>query len=170
MKQKFLQMSLMMLLAIFVMPSKAMAINVTGGASATIIKALAIEEDSSFKLNFGEIVPGSAGGTVEIGPDGSKNSTSVTHISSNSSEGRFNITGQPDTSYSIAFSQTEVTLINEDSETMEVNSFLSVPSVDDGGQLDAQGDSVISVGATLDIAAGQAIGIYTGTYGITVNY
>jgi hypothetical protein len=51
---------------------------------------------------------------------------------------------------------------------MIVNTFVSDPATT--GALDGSGNGIVLVGATLNVVTGQATGLYTGTFNVTVAY
>jgi len=58
--------------------------------------------------------------------------------------------------------------INSGANTMTVGMFTSNPS--GAGTLSAGGNQTLSVGATLNVGAGQATGTYSGIFSVTVTY
>ncbi|MDP4291281.1 MAG: DUF4402 domain-containing protein, partial [Bacteroidota bacterium] len=57
-------------------------------------------------------------------------------------------------------------IISNGSNNMTINAFTSDPS--GNGVLDGSGSQIINVGATLNVKAGQATGLYTSGTGFTV--
>ncbi|MDA0902159.1 MAG: DUF4402 domain-containing protein [Proteobacteria bacterium] len=135
-------------------------------ASAEVVAALAITGGDGgaggAALNFGTIENGAAG-DVTISPAGSV-STSLVHLGGHSAAG-FKVVGRPGISYSVA-SISNTTLSGPSGSTpMVVKNFV----VDGVETLVPTGDN-FSVGATIEVAAGQLEGTYTGTYTVTVTY
>jgi hypothetical protein len=135
-------------------------------ANATIISPITIEAGSA--LSFGDIIAGA--GTVTIATDGTRtngyqafsgNQTGTVAAAS------FDITGQGAYTYAITLPTSDVTLNDGDSGEMVVNNFVSTP--DGTGEL-VDGASTVSVGATLNVTAGQTTGVYAGSFDVTVAY
>jgi hypothetical protein len=125
-------------------------------------------------LNFGRIVPETAGGTVKISPQGERTSTgSITLMDDAFSAGRFTVAGMPSSLVSIVLPQTPQRLVlSSGISEVTVDEFTSDVPV--GGQVVRQNDgkAEISIGATLYIANGMSnpAGYYTGTYEVVFMY
>lgn len=125
-------------------------------------------------LNFGRIVPETAGGTVRITPQGERTSTgSITLMDDAYSAGRFTIAGMPSSLVSIVLPQTPQRLVlSSGVSEVTVDEFTSDVPV--GGQVVRQNDgkAEISIGATLYIGNGltNPAGYYTGTYEVVFMY
>src|SRR4051794_35399549 len=85
----------------------------TADASAKIVSAITIS--SSRALNFGSIAPG-AGGTVSIeatsAGDRSKTGADLTYTNAATSSAKFTVSGEGNSSYSIAVTNPTVSLIS----------------------------------------------------------
>lgn len=136
-------------------------------AYATIIAPITIT--NTIDLNFGDIIDGT--GTVVLATDSGRTASyqafSGTQVGTVSAAS-FNITGQASYTYEITLPTTDVTITETGSDTMVVNNFVSNPATT--GTLDGSGSGVVLVGATLNVVAGQATGLYTGTFNVTVAY
>ena len=139
-------------------------------AFATIIAPITITKSAD--LNFGDVIDGT--GTVTLDTAGARTSDYQAFAGSQIgtvSAASFAITGQGTYTYAITVPTTDVTLTAVGEATMIVNAF--VASSSDGlgltGTLSSGTDNVI-VGATLNVIAGQEIGLYTGTFDVTVAY
>lgn len=125
-------------------------------------------------LNFGRIVPETAGGTVRITPQGERTSSgSITLMDDAYSAGRFTIAGMPSSLVSIVLPQTPQRLVlSSGVSEVTVDEFTSDVPV--GGQVVRQSDgkAEISIGATLYIGNGltNPDGYYTGTYEVVFMY
>jgi len=163
---------LVSLVALFAISSITVNAQVTATAStsATIITPIAIEK--TVDMNFGNVaVSPDDAGTVVLSTEGTRSKTGgvtlpVTTGTFTSAE--FNVTGETDATYSISLPAAEISLSNG-TETMTVGNFISSPTTT--GVLTG-GAQTITVGATLNVAAGQASGIYTNDSDlfVTVNY
>ena len=87
---------------------------------------------------------------------------------------RFNITGDPSTTYSITHSGSAALTSGPSSMALTKFSDLTaanaVAGVANAGVLSAAGTQSLYVGGTLVVAAAQAPGVYTGTVVATVEY
>ena len=141
------------------------------GAFAEIIAPIAIAHNVD--MNFGSIVP-SAGGTVALPA-----SASPTRVATGPTLGdpddvaaaEFTVTGEPGKTYAITLpGNADVALDGPAlSDPMTVTNFISSPTVAAGGLLTA-GTQTLYVGATLNVAADQAAGVYDGDFDVTVTY
>lgn len=150
----------------------AHAATANANASATVIAPLAIAAASD--LAFGSFAPG-AGGSVTISTSGARSASGVLLLTSSASAARFNITGQPNATYTITHGGTPV-LTNAASDTMALAKFsdLTAGNATSGnvaaGTLGAAGTQSLYVGGTLTVAAAQPAGVYTGDVIATVEY
>jgi hypothetical protein len=130
----------------------------TAKTSATIITPISIEKAGD--LEFGNVVPTSATGTVVIATDGTRTFTGGALAFANSTgspaAAQFTVTGAIDATYSITLNNTSFTVTNG-SETMLVDNIVTTPTPN--GQLTG-GSQTVSVGATLNVLANQAPGVY----------
>ncbi len=142
----------------------------TANATATIITPISITNVAD--LNFGNIVAGTGAGTVTVATTGTRTSTGdVILPSANAVQGtvnaaQFKVTGLADATYAITL-PTSIYISETGGETMTVDNFTSNPS--GTGSL-AGGTQTLSVGARLNVGAGQVAGDYTGTFNVTVAY
>ncbi|HYR27817.1 MAG TPA: DUF4402 domain-containing protein [Thermoanaerobaculia bacterium] len=140
----------------------------TANATARVVTPIAIAKLTD--LNFGSLIASPAAGTVTIDPAGTRTSGGgVTLLNSPYSAATFNVTGEPLTAYTITLPNA-IPIVHtvNNAFTMVVNTFASNPS--GTGTLSALGAQQLNVGATLQVAAGQASGLYTGTFDVTVAY
>ena len=143
----------------------------TATATATIVSPISILNAGD--MNFGNIMSSPGGGTVQLSTAGVRTPAGVTlpAITGTVSAAHFNVTGDPNLTYSIAITGTPVT-VTSGANTMSVNAFVSNPLVATGGTLSIAGTQTIDVGATLTVGANQPNGTYvSGTpFTLTVNY
>ena len=144
----------------------------TATATATIITPITIANAGD--MNFGNIaVQAGTAGTVVIAPAGTRTSTAGVTLPSTVgtvSAASFTVGGQGTYTYTITIPSADHTITESGtSTTMIVNTFTSTPS--GTGALTA-GAQTINVGATLNVGAAQAPGVYTNNTGfdVTVNY
>ena len=141
----------------------AFAQNATANAAADIVSPLEIT--SVQDLNFGK-VSNNAKGIVVIETDGTTTNSTLSQIgNSNPMAASFNITAAQGYKYSITLPES-VTL-NSGSNNITVNNFKH----DAGENPEGIGSAkAVGVGATLNVAANQPTGNYTGTFEVSVAY
>lgn len=140
----------------------------TGTANARIITAISITPGTA--LNFGDVVPSGAVGTVSVDAAGVRTSAGGASLGSATgvAAGAFTINGQASATYAITLPANGVVTVTSGANSMAVNSFVSNPGPT--GTLSGVGAQALAVGATLSVGANQAAGSYTGTYQVTVAY
>ncbi|MCI5043249.1 MAG: DUF4402 domain-containing protein [Aquisalinus sp.] len=143
---------------------QASAADVDVSAGAKIIAPLQLSNATA--LYFGTIAPSlTDADTVVVSPSGAKTcGVELTCLSDDHTAAQFNVTGEPNRSYTIQLPDT--IQISNGSETMTVDSFTGSKAA---GTL-ASGTDSFSVGGTLEVAANQASGEYTGTFVVSVEY
>jgi hypothetical protein len=123
-------------------------------------------------MNFCNVaVQTATGGTVVMTPAGVRSTTggvTLPVINGTVTAASFTVTGQGTYTYAITLPAAALTLTSG-ANTMTATTFTSTPSAT--GALTA-GTQTLNVGATLNVAAAQAAGIYvSGTpFNVTVNY
>jgi hypothetical protein len=134
--------------------------------SAWATLGIFIVQDAS--LRFGSIVIGAMAGTVTISPAGMRTSTGGALLgqTGGSSAASFTVSGEPNTSYSIALPNSA--LLSGPDQDMTFDTFTI--STAGNGLLGPGGSQVFSVGATLHVNANQAHGAYAGSLPVTVTY
>ena len=152
-------------------PGLANAAQATGSA-----QALVIEPGSVVPLNalrFGQFMQPAAAGTLTIDINSTVTATggvagnqNIIQVGTGRGPGTFLLGGTPNR-------QTDITLpasitITNGAATMTVNTLTTNTPGTGKLKLDATGSAVLIVGATLNVAANQAVGPYSGTYTITV--
>jgi len=146
--------------------TQALAANaITGSASETIAAPISISETTG--LSFGSITAGATAGTVVVSPAGGATYTGVSNFGGGTSAAAFNVAGAANTAYSVTVDTTAS--LSDGVNSMSVTG-IATNLAGGSGTLSATGTAVVNVGATLNVAANQAAGAYSGTYNITVNY
>ncbi len=143
-----------------------------GTAQAAVVVPLKITAGTS--LRFGQFANATTGGTLTIDPTGAVSTTggmvganTFTQTGTGRGNATFSVTGNPNAAFGVTVS-TNVQLVNGVNR-MAVTGFTgNVAS--SAAALDATGNFTLNVGATLNVAANQAIGTYSGTYVLTVVY
>lgn len=138
-------------------------------ASANIIQPLEIVKTAD--LAFGNIASGTSEGTVVIATDGARTSTGgVTLIEAGnvSNAASFDVNGLADASFTIEVPASIVIETAGGADQMTVDNFVSSLGAD--SVLDANGEAALNVGATLNVSAQQAAGLYSGSFDVIVAY
>lgn len=159
-----------------VLPSAVIA-----GTATTPAKAIVLRPLSFFvvqNMHLGNIVPGAAGGTVRLRPDGTRTATGSIVLSGSAHQpARFAGLGTPNELISISVPAASVNLTGPGPRMtlslFEIGStptaILSItPTFFRIGS--AIGNFNFPVGGTLTVGANQAAGTYAGTFTITLNY
>lgn len=162
---------LVSLVALFTIASLSVSaqVSATASTSATIITPIAITKTTD--MNFGNVaVSPTVAGTVVLAPNSGRTKTggvTLPVITGTVSAAQFNVTGLAGSTYSITLPASIV--LTNGSNNMTVNAFTSTPTPT--GTLTG-GTENINVGATLNVNAAQAAGLYTNAAGlvVTVNY
>jgi hypothetical protein len=119
-------------------------------------------------LAFGSFAAGT-GGTVVVSPAGVRSKTGgVLLVTSTVHAASFNVrraTGSCTQTYTITLPANGTVTLTSGPNSMAVNNFVSNPS--GSGQL-VGCSQVLTVGATLTVAAGKPAGNYSGTFRVTV--
>lgn len=148
--------------------TSASAATATGNATARIVDALQITEDTV--LNFGTIVPGAASGNVVITAAGAKAcDPALSCISGTHAAGAFTVTGLGGQGVNVSVSAPT----SLDDAGAGVAMPLSALTTNTGSitlSAGATGSASFTVGGTLTVGANQLAGTYTGTYTVTANY
>jgi hypothetical protein len=144
----------------------------TATATATIVTPISISK--TVDMNFGNVaVSAATAGTVVLSPAGVRTPTGGVTLPSTAvgtvTAASFTVSGTGTYTYAITLPSTATT-ITSGANTMTVSTFTSTPTPT--GTLAAGGTQTLDVGATLNVAAGQAAGVYvSGTpFSVTVNY
>jgi hypothetical protein len=143
----------------------SLAATATGDANATVVTPMGITKGTA--LQFGKFAAGT-GGTVVMSTAGVRSKTDGVVLSRMDvgTAATFNVTGDGASTYAITLPGTAVNLANG-ANTMSLGSFVSDPS---GTGTLTSGAQTLNVGGTLTVASAQAVGTYTGTYDVTVEY
>jgi hypothetical protein len=154
----------------------------TGTASANAVIAKPITITPTANLNFGTIVPNSAGDltvtvdTASTTPPTLGGVTDGAWVAGTISSAAFDITGRPNASYAITLPASATITGGVSGATMTVDAFTDsfggTNAVPANGTLSAAnpGISSFTVGATLTVPAGQADDTYTGNFNVIVTY
>lgn len=144
----------------------ASAAAASGAARATVASALKITHPVGSALRFGTFSAGT-GGTVSVSQTGAGSFTGDigTVAGSSVSADSFTITG--DTTRAFTFTGSSANIVSMGSPAAASMSFsLSMPAA----ATLASGTYTLRVGGTLNVAANQSPGAYSGSYTVTVTY
>jgi len=142
----------------------------TATATATIVTPISIVE--AVNMNFGNVaVQVGTGGTVVMTPAGVRSVTggvTLPAVAGVVTAASFTVNGQGTYTYAITLPVAATTLTSG-ANTMTANTFTSTPS---GTGALVAGTQTLNVGATLNVAAAQAPGVYVSgvPFSVTVNY
>lgn len=157
------------------MGSSALAATATGDASGEVVKAMTIAKNIA--LDFGRFTASGTSGTVVLTPsDGTRSVTGgVTALTGSAGAvGTFDVTGANDATYAVTVPASAT--LSDGAATPNTMSFdpsyYSVGSAltDSTGTLSATGTDTLKVGGTLSVGVSQVVGVYRGTYDVTVEY
>jgi hypothetical protein len=128
----------------------------SGDASITLVEITEVTKLTD--LFFGNIIP-QGSGSVIINTSGNRSTTgNVSVFGTVFSAARFEIIGGAGQSFSISNLPASITLKSPQNHTMTVSGFGVHPG---SGQLGNDGKITVTVGATLQVNANQASGMYT---------
>ncbi len=146
-------------------------------AGAKILTVLTITETSD--LHFGTMgVLAAQGGTCVLSTQGVRTATAGVNLSLLAPLKRnaaYTVTGEPTYTYAITLPATITITHTNNINTMTIDNLLArtASAAVDGlvGTLDVtNGDDTFTVGGTLNVAAGQVSGVYSGNFDVTVAY
>ena len=145
----------------------------TASASANIITPITIVK--TVDMNFGNVAVSAVNaGTAILAPAGTRTTgggggVTLPATAGTVSAASFTVSGQASYTYAITL-PSSCTITDGASHNMNVNAFTSSPSAT--GALSTGGTQTLTVGATLNVTAGQFSAAYTNATGVpvTVNY
>ncbi len=138
--------------------------NIVGTAKAEILSQ--ITQAKITELNFGKVVPSAIAGTIVVAADGTVTNTDGARYipTSGATNATLSFSGDQDQNISITAAATATISSGSNNMTVTFN-YPTLPN-----KIGASGLVSMPYGATLAVGAGQAAGIYTGTYDIFVTY
>ena len=151
--------------ALLVPPASAQTLE-TGSIDVEIVnQQLTLVEDIA--LSFGTVQPFGRDGSVRCSPEGTTYNIS-TFSTDDCTPATWTVTGVPNAPFDIFLPSNSITVSNG-SETMSITAFTRT-----GGNsqryIGLAGSASFNVGATLNVSALQADGVYSGSYDVTVAY
>jgi hypothetical protein len=153
------------LAAVSLSAGAANAASVEVGAGAKIIAPLQIAKKTD--LYFGTIAPSlDSADKVVVGFDGSRKcGPALTCLTADHTAAIFAVSGEMDAAYTVSLPGS-IKIANANGDAMQVSDFSGSKT---SGTLFGGNDS-FSVGGTLEVAANQAAGQYTGSFTVAVEY
>jgi hypothetical protein len=139
-----------------------------GTGNATIIVPITIAATAN--LEFGKLAAGTGVSVVRIDTAGARSLVSgdTTLVTGGTEQAAsFDVTGEASQGYAITLPAGAATLTSG-ANTMTVDTFTS--SVGASSTLSVGGTETFTVGGDLNVGIAQAVGTYTGTFTVTVNY
>ena len=163
--------SFAVIFAAFATATFAQGVTASATATATIITPITIA--STTQMNFGNIAVNATPGTVQLSVTSTRTpggGVTLPTPAGTVTAAVFHVTGITGSTYSITLpGNAPAYTITSGANNMTITDFISNPAAN--GSL-ATGAEDISVGATLNVGASQAAGVYTNATGfdVTVNY
>jgi Domain of unknown function (DUF4402) len=119
-------------------------------------------------MNFGDVVPSVAGGSVALSTAGVATPAGVNLGNGGAARtaATFTVSGQSGYTYAITLPGSS-TISDGATHTMSVGSFTSNPS---GTGALVSGTQALALGATLTVGPNQTPGVYSGSFNVTVTY
>lgn len=141
-----------------------------GHATATVIKALSVEEIGA-GLNFGTFGSTSAVTTVTIAPTagGARTGDADMVLTAAGNSGDFKVVGEEDGVYSFVITELAAGIDLVGTVPADIMHMTFSQSVTNNGLLTA-GEQHVYVGGTLTVPVNANAGTYTGTYNVSVAY
>lgn len=149
-------------------PAAAAAVTQSAAGQVAILSPLSVLKNAD--LNFGDLVVAGTGTAVMDPVAGSLTTTGgVTKAGTAAHAAQFTGTGSKNSIVHIRIPTTPITVTRVGgTQTMTVSNW----TLDQSANLKVPQNSIFNfaVGATLNVGAGQAVGTYTGTFQVTVQY
>lgn len=139
----------------------------TADAAANILEIIQISKEQD--LHFGDIVPSNAAGTVTVSSTGGgRTGTGVTLFNqfTTHSEAEFKVTGEENATYTITLPVDGAITLTGAGTPMDLKDF----EHNANELLNGSGEETFQVGATLEVGANQAAGLYEADFDVTVSY
>lgn len=173
MKKNLLTLATILTIGFFTNNVNAQATDeVTATSGATIVTPISISVTET--LQFGSLVSGISGGKIKLGSDGilALPGGSVVLIASTLVEvPEFTVNGGKDRAFTITLPtdlSNQTVTHTDGATTMALSKFETASAL--STSLDTDGKKTFKVGATLELAANQTAGVYTGSFPVSVDY
>lgn len=160
--------NIVLFVALVATTGSALAATATSTVTARIADRV-ITLTNTRGLNFGEILPFSIDGWVQVNANGTSTVSNTQVIDSTSlTSSAWSVSGVPFGLYSITLPVSNTVTISNGTNQMQLANFFRDGPSQPG--LNSSGAGGFSVGARLQVGANQPPGEYTGTFDVTVNY
>ncbi|MEN9419169.1 MAG: hypothetical protein RI988_2789 [Pseudomonadota bacterium] len=137
--------------------------------SASVVRTLSVT--STTELSFGTFSAGPTAGTLTMSAAGNRSATGGVTLVSTVPGGQavVNLGGTPATGFSVSLPASVQLTPASGGASMTLSTFTTTLT---GGQgsLNSSGTGSFGIGGTLTVAANQAIGTYSGSFTVTLNY
>jgi hypothetical protein len=148
--------------------------NTTAGAK--IVAPISINETSALHFGTMAVLAGSPG-TCVLSTLGVRNATGGVNLSAQTptaSNAAYTVGGAISTTYAITLPASIIVSNGTPAQDMTINSLLARTASAGAngltGTLNGSGADSFTIGGTLNVAAGQAAAVYSGTFNVTVAY
>lgn len=176
MKNNLLTFGTILAIGFFTLTANAQTAQTTSAAAgARLVKPMTIVKVTD--LNFGTINVGTGlAGTVALSTAGTNTyvgGVTAGTIAGTITNAAYNVTGTKNATYVVTLPADNTVTVTEaagGTTTMKINTFTALSASGATATLTALGADTFKVGATLLVAAGQATGIYAGTFNVSVDY
>jgi spore coat protein U-like protein len=136
---------------------------------AVLVTLLApISISNTGELAFGTAAPTGVGGTITVAPDSGRTAVNVDLLGGTVSAASFTVGGEAGTGYTIAVAPATLTITDGGVNNMDVDAWTTAPT--SPATLSGAPPDSLTVGATLNVGANQAPGVYSGTFSVTAEY
>ncbi len=163
MNKKFLLVAGLAMTSAGIYSPAVMAAATTGSSTARVVQAMTITAANA--LAFGDILSGASGNVILDTANGVTGSLATTGTRTS---GSFTLTGAASAVYTVTLDAS--TTITDGTDTMNVTGINHDSGLLGTRTLSAGGADTLSIGGTLTVAGTEAVGSYSGTYNVTVDY
>ena len=146
--------------------ASAMAATAGGSSTARIVQAITVTAADT--LAFGDILSGDSG-TIILDTSNGVAGTLITGTGTRTS-GSFTIAGAANAVYTVTLDASITITDPVSTNSMTVSGINHDSGILGARTLDGSGDDTLSIGGTLTVGGTEAIGSYSGTYNVVVNY
>lgn len=148
------------------------AVSATGHIVAEIITVFSATETS--QMNFGRFSPGYQGGEIILTPQNTISVLGSVKAGFGAyNAASFNLSGDPNSSFSVSLPEEPVVLKHtSEAKTLVIDNWMSSPNSEIGPNILSNGEQMIYIGATLKVGTleDNPVGIYSGTYTVTFDF
>ncbi|MFZ4400313.1 MAG: DUF4402 domain-containing protein [Bacteroidales bacterium] len=157
--------------------TKVMAQNtatINSASAAKIVATIAINPGTTgSNLEFGSMSRPATVATVTVSPASVRSKTGTISLllqGATPKASSYATTGDVNGLYTISLPTSSTVTNGTPADDMTINNFTCSNPTPNAAAFDGTGNDSFTVGATLNLASGQAAGAYTGTFDVTVTY